>query len=178
MPAVNAADTDDHNNASDPSEPDATEPNRAIDVAGQAQPTDDGPEAADSASPAANTEDVQPATAEQETTEAAVIEVGKLQSADQVLVRWQQPDVWMRLPPGAQLFTADQLVVPPSYSPRLSLANGLELTCHGPCGGIHLEPPIDQSTPSVALHYGRLVLTSGSQGGAASRCSAARVDNC
>ena len=71
---------------------------------------------------------------------------------------------WNRLPSGAPLYSGDQLLVPPTFRPTITLSAGLTLQVL-PQTLLQLQPPDAQGVPGIKVMYGRLVaLTTGKTG--------------
>jgi hypothetical protein len=124
----------------------------------------------------------EPAAAEGVDAAAArAIEVRKLQSDNQLLVRWHEGvGAWMRLASGEPLTMGDQFMVLPTYRPVLIMSDGLELTLCGATRGAILEESSESgnepSKPSIGIEYGCVIIaTGGKEGGQISlRCGPCR----
>jgi len=96
---------------------------------------------------------------------AAVQEVGRVASANQVLLRRSQKEVWLRVPDQAVLSANDRLVSLPAYRPRLSLTGGVSLQLVDAVDLTVLAPE-PGGRPGVRVEFGRLLARADGAAGA------------
>lgn len=87
----------------------------------------------------------------------AVEGMGRYLTGQDVLLRYDRNDAsWRRLPANANVFAGDFLLALPTYSPSVSLSNGVVVQPIGPVQ-FELQKPDGDGVPGVIVDYGRVV---------------------
>lgn len=100
---------------------------------------------------------IEPAVGPAPETAPASEGLGRYLTGQDVLLRYDRNDgTWRRLPANANVFAGDFLLALPTYSPSVSLSNGVVVRPIGPVQ-FELQKRDANGVPSVIIDYGRVV---------------------